>query len=186
MAELKNAIKTMSDSALTVESSTATKVIGVNDSSEAVKIDLNDKASVNVYLPASVPLSITAGTPKSPTSYLINAGVPANKFSYTGGSLVYTGLEKIEADVIGTHSISTTTFNFTAFFYFGKNGVLDITTKQQRSLGSASDVGSVTISGKLILETNDTIDFFVDIDSGTENVTINTSNVSVNEFRKIV
>lgn len=154
------------------------------------KVILNDidistqetlRAFADVYLATPVPLAITSGTPLSPTTYAVNPSVTPLNFEYTGGSLKYIGNEDIVAVVNVIFSVTSSVNNVVSKFYIGVNGTPDMASEVLRKIGTGADVGLGSVSGLLNLTTNDTIDFFVDVDTNST-ITVEKSNATVHSI----
>ena len=66
--------------------------------------------------------------------------------------------------------------------YIYKTGVQDAKTQQQRRIGTGSDKGNWTVKGVLTLATNDYVEIFVDLGSGTGTVTPDNCHISIKEL----
>lgn len=125
-----------------------------------------DKPFFDAHQPNPEALVITAGTPKSPitatTSVDQNLDPLINGFGISGTSFQYQGLTSRRFELSFAGSISSSTNNHLVYVSGGINGVVLPRSEIVRFVATGTDVGSVSGSFILTLNTNDTVDVFFD------------------------
>lgn len=96
----------------------------------------------------------------SPGTYVTLISSPVN-FSYTGGSIVYTGEEDIEVLLLSTVSMSSTLANVDVEMTGGTNGVPNEDYIVTHVLTNANDVKELSMNIPVQMSKNDTLDFYV-------------------------
>lgn len=143
-----------------------------------VPVQLSIPTYINVSLNAPDALVITAGTPESPSNFTDNF---SSNFSYTTGSIVYTGTDTILVKFTGAISMTSDTNNVIIKASLGTNGTQDTKTQIDRKVGTGADVGALPIEGVFQISTNDTMDFFVDVDISST-ITVTRANFTVTKI----
>ena len=129
-----------------------------------------DSTAETVIVTTDVPVKINA------TSYTAE-----NLVEFTesvDGRLRYDGLFTRVFDVSMAISM-TGGSNDVYSIYVAKNGSIIASTRQQRKLGTGSDVGAMGVVGSVSLDTNDYVEIFIENNTATDNVTAENMYVNV-------
>ncbi len=109
----------------------------------------------------------------SPGDDITPEGTPQN-FTYSGGSLTYTGTETAKMLVQAAISFSSTGTNMTNNFYWAKNWVSGASSTPRSLMirkTSSADIPNISVPFAIELSTGDTLDLIANNDDGTQTLT---------------
>jgi len=117
----------------------------------------NAKTILNLSQPEPL---VGDGTYKSPTLYVEEVPGYTENFSYTAGSLTYTGTEDIQVKVQSTITLTTASAGNLITMTTGVNGTPNLAYEIENKMTTANDEKELTNQGDHTLTTGDTLDFF--------------------------
>jgi hypothetical protein len=134
---------------------------------------ITDYAEMYMVTPTATG-TITSGTPLKIAGTVV-AGDKSSDFTIadttTGGTVTYTGSTTTLFNVQVQMAMTTSASNIVVTMWIYKNGVAEAGSEMQRKVGTGSDVGAAAFGSLVSLATNDDIEIYVDIDSGTSTLT---------------
>ncbi|MDQ3047398.1 MAG: hypothetical protein M3R27_07615, partial [Bacteroidota bacterium] len=139
----------------------------------------DDVASGNLYIfsPAATTF-ITAGVPVK----IAGSSTAASLFrvsSAVNNQLKYTGAKSRRFQVICSLSATQVSTNKYFSFYIAKNGVVLPESRQEIKIESATDQAPVTLSCTISLSPNDYIEVWVENETATTSMTVQTMNLAI-------
>ncbi|AEA42544.1 hypothetical protein [Fluviicola taffensis] len=139
----------------------------------------DDVAGGNMYL--TTPVATTFALANTPVKVL---GTTASASLYrathpTSNRLTYTGSKTRSFFISSSLSITQPSSNRYFSFYIAKNGVIIPESRQDVKVVNSTDQVSLTISCRVTLAPNDYIEVWVENQSSTTNMTVQTMNLSM-------
>jgi hypothetical protein len=147
--------------------------------STGVNTQKDETSGGNMYITTPVATTFAvAGTPKKASGTTTSADLyrvthPMNN------RLTYTGSKTRSFHVIASMSVSQNNNNRYFSFYVAKNGVILPESRQDIKIVSSTDQVSVTLSCRVNLAPNDYIEIWVENQTATTDVTLQTMNLSM-------
>jgi hypothetical protein len=144
-----------------------------------VKTQKDEVAGGNMYITTPVATTFTAaGTPKKAAG--TTAAVDLYRVTHpVNNRLAYTGSKTRSFHIIAALSVSQNNNNRYFSFYLAKNGVVIPESRQDIKIINSTDQVSLTISSRVTLAPNDYIEVWVENQTATTDVTLQTLNLSM-------
>ncbi len=163
---------------------TGTRVLGSFSNKWEVEVsgittEKDDVAAGNLYISTSVPTNFTAVN--TPTK-LSGTTTPVNLFRVSSPSsnrLTYTGSKAKRFTIVCSLTSSQTSSNKEYSYYIYKNGIQLPESRQKIKLINASDQVSTTISCTALLASNDYIEVWVEANTSTTTLNVETFNLAI-------
>jgi hypothetical protein len=139
----------------------------------------DDVARGNMYITTPAATVITAvGVPvkvsgTTSSSNLYRATSPVNN------RLTYVGSKSRSFKVVCSMTATQASTNKYYSFYIAKNGVILPESRQEVKIVNSTDQGAITISCNVSLSPNDYIEVWVENETSTTDVTVQTMNLSI-------
>ncbi len=105
-----------------------------------------------------------------------------NLFRFTSAvnnRLVYSGTKSRFFTCTGSISVTAATSNKTFNFYIAKNGVILPESKQSRKISNGADVGALSITATVSLDTNDYVELWVENTTDATAITAEAMNLAI-------
>lgn len=163
---------------------TGTRVLGSFSNKWEVEVpgittEKDDVASANLFISTTVPTTFTAvNTP----SKILGTTTPVSLFRITSpvnNRLMYTGTKtrrfQVLCSLTAAHAFNTIDYSF----YIYRNGVKMPESRQKIRLEKNTDQVSVTISCTAPLSTNDYLEVWVENNTGSNSISIETLNLGI-------
>ena len=139
----------------------------------------DDVAAGNLYI--STPVTTVIAAVNTPVK-ILGTTTSTNLFrvtSPTNNRLTYTGAKSRRFQVICSLTATQPSSNKFFSFYIAKNGVILTESRQEVKIINSTDQGPVTLSCTLNMSPNDYIEVWVENETSTTNITIQTMNLAI-------
>ena len=147
---------------------------------QGVLQESDEVSTGSVYITTPIETSIAAVNTPIKVAGTTTAYGLFRTTSSTDNRIEYTGTKTRYFKYTASVSITAATNNKRFNFYIAKNGVVLAESKQSRKISTGADIGSISTSGLIQLQTGDYIELWVENIDDSTNITAQSMNLMIN------